>query len=31
MNKALSVLEELGATDASGELKALGRHMVGAY
>jgi HrpA-like RNA helicase len=29
MDKALSVLEELGATDASGGLKALGRHMVG--
>jgi HrpA-like RNA helicase len=28
MDKALAVLEELGATDASGNLTALGRHMV---
>jgi HrpA-like RNA helicase len=28
MDMALSVLEELGATDSSGALTALGRHMV---
>jgi ATP-dependent RNA helicase DHX57 len=29
MDKALAVLEELGATDTAGALTALGRHMVG--
>jgi HrpA-like RNA helicase len=28
MDKALSVLDELGATDQAGKLTALGRHMV---